>query len=319
MQIARWTGLRMLLSAVVPTLVPWVAAAMPLTGHLLVLSEASGGGDYRIIEYSADGTGLQIIVPQPAPGSGDVAHPRDLVTSPLGEIHLYNGTFEPYMSTHDPALGSWSHATHAEWSTVNNVSYGGIARSGDRVFVTDMSTANGTASGIVVFDTVLGSAQRIASGIQATDLNLGLDGRLWVLDEDGSVYAFDPVTLAAVGSVSTAASGGTVRALAVAASGDFYLATWEGFVAHLDPGGNLVDTLSIGRYLTDIDLAPSGLLAIGTWLDGSWLSDTTLSGAQQIESGRWDSFVAFVPEPDAGPLLAAGVMLIASLGRRPRR
>ena len=237
------------------------------------------------------------------------ADERDLVPS-------LQRNLRPYLSIYDPSAGSWSHRTHAGWGTINEPSYGGIARQGDRVFASDMSTALDLANGIVAFDVVLGTSQQIAAG-DVIDLNLGLDGKLWALTLTGVAHSFDPATNAFLGSVSMAGSGAGVRALAVSASGDFYAAT-NGFVAHLAPDGTLLGTLPLSGSLLDVDIAPDGLLAIGTRVGGVWLSDTSLVSATQIGAGRWNSFVAFVPEPATGALVALGLALLAGQRRAAR-
>jgi hypothetical protein len=292
------------------------ASALPFTGDILVQSQTAGVLEYEIAEYQ-NGALLQAIVPVQAPGSTDQWHPRDLVYD--GMLRVYDGTFDPYLASYAPATGAWSYITNPTWSTLNNVSYGGIASLGAKVFVTDMATANRPGSGVVVFDRASGTSQSFAAGVQAIDLTLGLDGKLWVLDHQLTARAYDPSTYAFLGSVVFAVSGtigSDVRSLAVDASGHFYVASWDGFVAHLNPGGGLVKTLTIGGSLMDIDIAPDGRLVIGTRLDGAWLSDTSLSSAQQFTSGRWNYFVTFIPEPTTGALVALGLVLLGSRRRR---
>jgi len=89
-------------------------------------------------EYTTGTLVQSFTVPRgPAPADGPA---RDVIVGPAGQAHVYNGTFNPYLSTLDPVTGTWSHVTHAGWDTVNNVSYGGVARYGPCVFATDMAT-----------------------------------------------------------------------------------------------------------------------------------------------------------------------------------
>jgi hypothetical protein len=287
------------------------AACAQFTGGILVQSETPGAISYRIREYGLDGSVRQTIIPPAPPNSTDLQNPRDLVVGSDGRLSLFNGTFDPYLSTFDPVPNSWSHVTRADWATVNNVSYGGIARYGNNVFVTDMLEGS-PAGGVVVFDTGAGTSSEFATSLSPTDLNLGLDGKLWVLS--GSVaYAFNPATFAAMGSVNLP-GGFDIRGLAVDQNGDFYLATWDGVLAHVGPGGNLLGTRSFGGSLIDVDVSPGGGVLVGTRLDGAWLTDTSLSTPLQIESGRWNSFVSFVPEPG----VLYGVALLGVLGARRR-
>src|SRR5262245_37272750 len=58
------------------------------------------------------------------PPGGPAEDARDLVSDPSGNVLVFNGTNDPYLSTY--AGGSWSQATYPGWSTVNTVGYGGI-------------------------------------------------------------------------------------------------------------------------------------------------------------------------------------------------
>jgi len=207
--------------------------------------------------------------------------------------------------------------THQGWSTSSNISYGGIARAGDQVFVTNMSTVGKPSSGVIAFDIAQGTSTEFAFGLQAIDLSISPDGLIWVLAVGGSnAHAFDPITFNSLGSVSMEAASGDVRSLAVDAAGDFYLATWDGFIAHLTSDGSLVNTLSLGSSLFDIDVSDTGLLAVGSRGAGAWLSTTTLSSAEQFgaEPGVLVSFVGLVPVPEPGSvlLLSLGLGLLAT-------
>ena len=71
---------------------------------------------------------------------------RDVVVGTAGQAYVYNGTFTPSLSTLDPVAGTWASTTLSGWSTVNNVSYGGVAAFGPYVFASDMNTAGSTDS-----------------------------------------------------------------------------------------------------------------------------------------------------------------------------
>jgi hypothetical protein len=84
-----------------------------------------------IREFAPDGTLARTIAPPP----GDL---RDLIVDSSGDIHLFHGTFTPNLATYDAASGTWSSRTTGMWSTVKNLTYGGIAAYQDYVYVTDM-------------------------------------------------------------------------------------------------------------------------------------------------------------------------------------
>src|SRR5689334_16537173 len=75
-------------------------------------------------------------VPIPAGTDGQStgdSPPRDISMDDAGHVYVYNGTFAPFLSRYDTVSGTWSHMTFAGWSTVNNVTYGGIVASGNYV------------------------------------------------------------------------------------------------------------------------------------------------------------------------------------------
>jgi len=103
-------------------------------GNILV--STNGPGLQQLLqEYTPGGTLVQAVEIPPAGAWEDA---RDLVADAAGNILVYNGTFDPYLSTY--AAGAWNHQTYSGWSTVNNVSYGGIGLFGNYAFVTDMWT-----------------------------------------------------------------------------------------------------------------------------------------------------------------------------------
>src|SRR5262249_14501758 len=114
------------------------AQAAPLTtGNILVSDETTPG---RIREFTPAGALVQTFnLPPGLPGDGP---PRDLVVDRNGNIQIYNGTFSPVLTALNPATGAvLSNTPFAGWSTVANITYGGITAFGDFVFVTDMATA----------------------------------------------------------------------------------------------------------------------------------------------------------------------------------
>lgn len=94
--------------------------------------------------------------------------------------------------------------TYSGFSTVNNVSYGGIDVYGTTVFASDMFTyAGGEAQGVIAFNTV---AQRFAENISPIDLTIGLNGFLYTLSPGGSpegrtISIYDPSSLAYIDSI----------------------------------------------------------------------------------------------------------------------
>ena len=294
--------------------------AGPFTpGNLIVGSQTPGRSDQRITEYRLDGTVVQTLVAPLPPASSDPYNPRDLVVGDDGRLHVYNGTFDPFLSTYDPVGDAWSHTTHSGWNTINNTSYGGIARFGNQVFVTDMKISGDATSGVVVFDTASGTSTSFASGLNATDLTRGLDGKLWVLAGD-TAHAYDPTTFAPLGSVSVTAASSDVRGIAVDSNGDFFVANLDGTVARLSSSGGLLDKIDLGFGVQniDVDVFATGLVAIGSRLDGAWLTDRQFSTPLRFDADRWTSRVAFVvPEPTSLVLLGLGWLTLIFCIHRP--
>jgi len=79
-------------------------------------------GNTTIAEYTPTGTLVTSSVAVPDVG-GDTPRARDLLVDSSDLIRLYNGTFDPYLSTYSPATLTWTnHQTYTGWSTVNNIS-----------------------------------------------------------------------------------------------------------------------------------------------------------------------------------------------------
>lgn len=123
---------------------------------------------------------------------------RDFVVTPNGSLHLYAGTFDPYLQSYN-----WQNPeqdniqTHPGWSTVNNISYGGIDYYQDYIFVTDMKTGGvgDEENGIIRFSQTEEPAIRFAEGKNFIDLTVGLDNLIYGLESYGKVSVYDPETL----------------------------------------------------------------------------------------------------------------------------
>ncbi len=104
-----------------------------------------------LYEYTESGTLVQSYAIPPGPITRATEYARDIVSTSPGEVMIYNGTFDPYLTTLDISADSWSHETYQGWSTVNNGTYGGIAASENYVFVTDMKTYGGGGDKYIIF------------------------------------------------------------------------------------------------------------------------------------------------------------------------
>src|SRR5580765_5426368 len=125
-------------------------------------------------EYTPTGALVRSVNLPPPPGTS-YDNARDIVQDMAGNVYVYNGTFTPYLATYSASNSNWTQTTYAGWSTVSNVSYGGLARYQNFIYATDMNTAGAAAKGIVRFDTVSGNITRFGTNSDFTDLNVGLD------------------------------------------------------------------------------------------------------------------------------------------------
>src|SRR5262249_27033241 len=142
-------------------------------GNLLVTTAGNYPQQF-FKEFTPSGTLVRSVVVPPPPGSsGDTA--RDLVADAAGNVYVYNGTFTPALATYNPNTATWNQQLYAGFSTVNNVSYGGLAIYQNYVYASDMTVAGdptGQSNGIVRFPLAGGTPARFFQGSDVTDVNI---------------------------------------------------------------------------------------------------------------------------------------------------
>ncbi len=269
-----------------------------------ILATLESGGSQLLQEFTPDGTLLSSNVIPPGGSAGDA---RDLTVGPAGDIHVFNGTSNPYLSTHDAATSTWSHTTFAGWSASST--NGGIGAIGNYVFATDQFNSGATAKGIVRFDLSAGTADRFATSYSYSDLSAGLDGLVYAM-YNRTIRAYDPETMALQSTISLPysvnGSSQIYKAFTVDASGDLFVTGWKEDVFQFDASGNLLNSISVddppyGGFLgdlTDIDVSSDGKLVMGTYFgDVVQMNDdfTNITYFEAVSSGT--VFVAFA---DAG-------------------
>jgi hypothetical protein len=304
--------------------------ADPVTpGNLVVtVNEFTGGSDAPtyLAEFTTSGTRTQIIANIPMPGGGGPTDDegRDLVFDGVNSVYLYNGTFTPYLARYDLTSNMWTQQTYAEWSTVNNATFGGLSRLGSFIYATDMSTFNGgEAQGIVRFDTLGGPTIRFAGNIEPLDLNIGPNHIIYALNGAGlpnnTVYKYDALTGASLGTVPIDFDDN--RAIGVASDGSIFIATFDGIIRHYSATGSLLNSLDLTFQFTDLNIDPLGRIALGTDNGQVVLTDETLKTFTQFQAT--DSklggtvFVEWVvPEPSSVALFLPSLALVFAIRKR---
>src|SRR5258706_3987954 len=295
-----------------------LAAAAPFKPGNIVVAN-SPFGDEDLFEYTPAGTLVQSINVAPADNG------RDLLVDRIGRVHLYNGTFNPVLTQYDPVSGSFSSRSFAGWSTVNNLTYGGLATSGRYIFASDMATGGGEPKGVVRFDLDGGATVRFATTLEPIDLTVGLDGLLYTLTT-GSAFngggnridVFNPDSMAFVRTFSLPDEN---RGISVGANGHIYTAEDSPVsrVNHYDPSGVRLDFINdpgVGGF-ADIDINDAGGLLIPSHGALLLITDVNLDSIRSFptRSSNLYSFAAWVPEPGAAMLLATTTLFL----RRRRR
>ena len=251
-------------------------------GHIrpqdILVSTNNAGSTLALVkEYTTSGLFVQQYT---APSTEES---RDLVVDENGQIQLYNGTFSPTLTTIDPATGNATEQTIPGLSTVNNVSFGGIATFHQFVYLTDMATAgSGGPQGVVRVDLTDRSWLRFATDKQFQDLTIGGDGLLYGLDGSGlpgnQVTVYNPVTMAQVRTFALPFND--YRGIAVSASGDVFASGWDGTISHMDSSGKLLASVTTPvNNLESIDLRSDGTLVVGSRFGDVLLADTSLNAA----------------------------------------
>jgi hypothetical protein len=268
------------------------ANADPFTvGNILVSSRDI------LFEYTPFGAQVQsIAVPYPPPQES-TENVRDIIVDQHGDVQVYNGTFDPYLSTYNPSSDTWLHHTHVGWSTVNNVSYGGIGTYQNFAYVTDMRTfgddGQDEAKGIVRFNIDTFFSQRFAEAFEFIDLTIGMDGLLYgLLDDEDTINVYDPLSMVLLGTISLETD---VRGIAVNEVGEIFGASWDGNIYHFDNDGVIQNSIDSGSHdLVDIDISLDGQLVIGSRFGYVFLTDESLGSVSSFSVGSEPTFVAYV-------------------------
>ncbi len=317
---------------------PRAAAAASFTPGDILVSTTTSESVQTLREYTPTGTLVQTYFVPTAPG-GDSFN-RGIATDSSGNVQIYNGTFSPYLTTLNPTANTLTNHTFTGWSTINNLSFGGIAVNGNYAYATDMVTASpGGPNGIVRFNLTNFSATRFASGPangsgDYTQVDLGLNGKLYAPWPAGSpvgnhIDVIDPNSM----TKTTINLPFTFQVSGVTAdqAGDIYAvgALSDGHIYKLDSNGNVLASISTGfTGLTGLEIANSGELLTASNKGEVIMTNTSFSHLTSFSVGSelttFDTFVTpptvvGAPEPASLTLVAMGLGCVACGARRRRR
>jgi hypothetical protein len=214
--------------------------------------------------------------------------------------------------------GKWTQETTGGWGFLGNISFGAVGAYGKYVF---SSNTNGADGGILRFDTTNPTINHF--GPMASIINLSVDAKGTVYALDGlHVYEYNGSTLASLGKVSVGFEDN--RAVAAAADGTLYVASWSGDIQHFSATGTLLGKLSIaGDNFESIAINDAtGQIALGTGFSGQVvITDRALDKythfvATDNANLGGEAFVSWVsaqavPEPSSLTLLGVAAALLA--------
>ena len=121
-------------------------------GNLLV-SSALFGQVPTLYEVTPDGVVVQQTeIPNPTTVVTEL--PRDVVVDGFGRAQIFNGTFNPRLTTVDPVANTTTSTYMPYWSSSNSQTAGGIAALGNFIFASDQKVGaeQATGQGIVRFN-----------------------------------------------------------------------------------------------------------------------------------------------------------------------
>lgn len=256
--------------------------AGPFTAGNIITTEQS-----RVVEYTREGLLVQSIN---IPASGDA---RDLIMDEQGRVHVFNGTFNPVLSTYDPALDVWSSHSFAGWNVGNNSTVGAIGAFQNYVFVQDTSLNSKDPGGIVRFDTTNFAAQRFHEG-SAGHVRVGGDGLLYAMQENRTIVVYDPLTMQQLRSFG--AGDVSTRDFAVNGAGQVFTVNLRGLTRRLSASGTVEASVQIGGGGTfggNIDVAADGTIIIGGVTGQIYVTDELFSSVRSFPRSSSFGYVAF--------------------------
>lgn len=314
-------------------------AAVVTPGNVLVMDVNTN----TLREYTTAGVPVQAFAVADDAGAGGTEVPRDIAVDTVGNIHVFNGTFNPSLSTIDQVTGVQTDRSGpgTGFSIGNVTNRGTVAAIGSQVFVADQPVGARNEQGILRFDAANGfTSSRFATDFIANDLNFGFDGRLYALGTEAPaatsspalLNVYDPNTLLRLDQISlpTATSGLSLNGLVADGTGNYFAVHGNDEIIKLDAAGNIVSTASIidATGLYDIDIDASGNLLVSGIDNQVFLTNTSFSTQFAFDASTsgasppprlfatFATAVVAVPEPTT--MVALSVFAATVLCRRRR-
>lgn len=234
-----------------------------------------------VSEFTVNGIGVQTLYfgPQQA-GQGSPPDLRDIAVDENGVLDSVHIAGNIMLTRYSPVSDVFSDFSLFGWGVYSYPTYGAIAAYGHFIFVQDnqYSVADPTDhDGVIRFDSSTNESVHFADDTNPIDINVGLDGKLYVLTSQLQVY--DPVTLNHERDIPFPyASLGPVTDIAVDQTGHIFACGDAGVIWQLSPNGMIEHSCDLNSpWLTDIDVDADGRL-IASQLGGRIIvGDTSLT------------------------------------------
>jgi len=169
---------------------------------------------------------------------------RDVTVMEDGRIAVFNGVNTVYVSIYNQTTDIWIHQPiSGATASASDSGTGGIASSGNFIYISDLQTFGGDPYGIVQYDTTLTGAAAINRVVTKT-FGDRLFGSSW---PQGSVYEISPTTGAVLKTYNTPAAGSTRAGMAFDGQFIWYLVDNNNTMYKIDAdSGAIVDTFFTG-------------------------------------------------------------------------
>jgi len=227
-------------------------------------------------------------LPVPYPGTRGES-PRDVEVDINGDLHVLNGTSEPYLSTYRRATLQWEHRRVSSWSIYPNLTTGQIGFFGGYAFVPSMVYERRS----IRFDTTSNDVAYFGTIVHTrAQITVGRDGLVYAIEGERSLSVFDPRTLQALRTIPLTT---LLYGVAVDRDGATFGGSPDGYLYKLDGNGQMVARLFLSRTsYSHIAIDAEGNIVLGNSDDEIVLTDVRFSKPRRY-AWNWTShpYVSF--------------------------